>query len=218
MQAHHGPLEATLSNALVLTALESAWKAIQAEHPDTPNARLVIGSGNKGGSYKYHGYYGPERWHVEEDKLPEVMIAGGRFSDGARLTFETLLHEAVHGIAATRGIQDTSRQGRWHNAKFKALAEEVGLVVEKDKAIGHRTTEITDETAVVYAKVIHDLEVAIAGAYRVRERGGTKAASERPGSKTLRCSCDRKIRMTDDDEHEMQEVHCNICGTPFLPV
>ncbi|MFD1534873.1 hypothetical protein [Pseudonocardia aurantiaca] len=34
-------------------------------------------------------------------------------------------HEkAAHALAHVRGIKDTSRQGRWHNARFKALAEE----------------------------------------------------------------------------------------------
>ncbi|WP_297495484.1 hypothetical protein [Pseudonocardia sp.] len=39
----------------------------------------------------------------------------------------TLLHEAAHALAHVRGIKDSSRQGRWHNAKFKALSEELGI-------------------------------------------------------------------------------------------
>jgi len=40
---------------------------------------------------------------------------------------ETLVHEATHALARQRSIQDTSRQGRWHNSKFRALALELGL-------------------------------------------------------------------------------------------
>jgi hypothetical protein len=40
-----------------------------------------------------------------------------------------LLPEAAHAIADRRGIKDTSRQGRYHNARFRTLADEVGLEV-----------------------------------------------------------------------------------------
>ena len=36
----------------------------------------------------------------------------------------TLLHEGAHGLASVRKVQDTSRQGRFHNARYNALAEE----------------------------------------------------------------------------------------------
>jgi len=42
----------------------------------------------------------------------------------------TLLHEAAHGMAATRQIKDTSRQGRYHNRRFAELAAELGITVE----------------------------------------------------------------------------------------
>ena len=40
---------------------------------------------------------------------------------------DTELHEAAHGLAAARGIQDTGRQGRYRNARYPGLAEELGL-------------------------------------------------------------------------------------------
>jgi hypothetical protein len=39
------------------------------------------------------------------------------------------MHEATHGVAWTRQIADTSRQGRSHNGRFRAIAEELGLEV-----------------------------------------------------------------------------------------
>lgn len=46
----------------------------------------------------------------------------------------------AHALAHVRGIKDTSRQGRWHNTKFKALAEELGIEVSKDPRIGWSPT------------------------------------------------------------------------------
>lgn len=52
----------------------------------------------------------------------------------------TLLHEAAHGVASTRGIKDTSRQGRYHNRRFAQLATELGIVVAPDGARGWSAT------------------------------------------------------------------------------
>jgi hypothetical protein len=44
-------------------------------------------------------------------------------------------------MANTRQIQDTSRQGRWHNRRFATLAEGLGLKVTHDpRPAGHRRT------------------------------------------------------------------------------
>src|SRR6266545_1119836 len=58
--------------------------------------------------------------------LPDVVIitgGGEGLRRGARDVLATMLHEAGHGLAAARNLKDTSRQGRYHNAKYKALAE-----------------------------------------------------------------------------------------------
>lgn len=51
----------------------------------------------------------------------EVFVGGEGLARGPADVLATLLHEAAHALAHVRGIQDTSRQGRWHNAQFKAL-------------------------------------------------------------------------------------------------
>ena len=73
----------------------------------------------------------------------------------------TLLHEAAHALAHVRGIQDTSRQGRWHNRRFAELAGEVGIAVTKDARIGYSITAITDETVTRYMGTIMELELAL---------------------------------------------------------
>lgn len=56
---------------------------------------------------------------------------------------ETLLHEMVHYFNKVNGVKDCS--GNVHNKKFKAAAERVGLVVERDKKVGWGITSMTDE-------------------------------------------------------------------------
>ena len=43
----------------------------------------------------------------------------------------TLIHEGCHLYAMQNGIQDTSNRGVYHNRRFKALAEERGLIISK---------------------------------------------------------------------------------------
>lgn len=70
-----------------------------------------------------------QRHHSELPDLaaPESLIGESSSACGHELSFERLLHEAVHGIAAARGVRDTSRAGRYHNRRFLAIAEELGL-------------------------------------------------------------------------------------------
>ena len=210
------PTEPLDRNSHILLVLEDAWDEIRKHHPELPKVRMVLASGNKGGRYKYHGYWHPGQWAAADDRLPEVLISGERLADGARLTFETLLHEAVHGVAHSRGIQDTSRQGRWHNGRFKALAEELGLVVEKCSRIGHRTKDITEETADRYQSEIRRIHCAVDGVFRVKKEGSQAAAEARPKYKTLTCSCERELRVREDDHGEMAEIYCHLCASPFM--
>lgn len=55
------------------------------------------------------------------------------------------LHEIVHLYCRVHDIKDTSRDGRYHNAKFKNIAEMCGLVVLKDEKNGHVVVDIKDE-------------------------------------------------------------------------
>ncbi len=164
----------------VVRALENAWAAIQANHPDLPDAVLITGSGAAGGEW---GHTWADRW--VEGSLPtdteleqggavavatstrktEIFIAGERLACGAKLTFQTMLHEAAHVLAHVRGEKDTSNKGRYHNKVFVKICGELGLVwPEGEKAhatIGFSAVVITDETAAKYADVIDGLQGAI---------------------------------------------------------
>jgi hypothetical protein len=53
---------------------------------------------------------------------------------GQRTSSAYCFHETAHAIAAARGTKETSRQGRYHNGRFKLIAEEVGSLAEGDGA------------------------------------------------------------------------------------
>jgi hypothetical protein len=73
----------------------------------------------------------------------------------------TLLHEAAHGLAGVRGVRDTSRGGRYHNRRYRSLAQELGLEVQETPPIGWSATTVSDATAEDYRQVLNELADAL---------------------------------------------------------
>ena len=92
------------------------------------------------------------------DERTEIMVSGEGLRRDPRSVLGTLLHEAAHALAAARGIQDTSRQGRYHNRKFQAHAAELGIDTEHDPKLGWSITTVPDPTASRYADQLAELE------------------------------------------------------------
>ena len=115
----------------IIKVLEDTWMEIRRWNPEIPPVVIIIASGTDGKHPRW-GHHAPGRWNVAGEQLTEIMISGEGLRRTARDVLATLLHEAAHALAHARGIKDTSRQGRYHNTKFKTCAEEVGLAVEHD--------------------------------------------------------------------------------------
>src|SRR5215207_11309227 len=112
--------------SLLVAALEHTWQTIRSRHPEVPEAVLVVASGSEGKRLNL-GHFAPHRWQVHGSDRHEVLVGGEGLQRGPLDVLGTLLHEAAHGLAQARGIQDTSRQGRYHNRRYAALAAELGL-------------------------------------------------------------------------------------------
>lgn len=57
----------------------------------------------------------------------------------------TIIHEMTHWVNYRNGVQDCSRQGRYHSKKFKTEAEKHGISVSYDSVLGWSITEPTEE-------------------------------------------------------------------------
>jgi hypothetical protein len=154
-------------------ALERVWSAIQDRHSDVPTVVVTLGAGSVGvprGVLKL-GHFAANRWTpggLDSTSIAELFVGGEGLGQGAESVLATLLHEAAHGVADVRQVQDTSRQGRYHNARYKALAEELGLAVTQVGGIGWSDTALANGTATSYAAELAQLASAIT-AYRYAE-------------------------------------------------
>jgi hypothetical protein len=190
-----------------------------------PPAVIVLGAGSIGSSAGLRlGHFDAMRWHTDQanqdqaeaagEQLAEVFVGGEGLRRGPADVLGTLLHEAAHALAHARGIKDTSRQGRWHNTRFKALAEELGIEVSKDPRIGWSPTTLPAATRAAYADTITSLGAALR-LYRAAElpAGGAGKSSSPPACV---CDCGRRIRVA-PSVLAAGPITCGLCGSEFTP-
>lgn len=103
-----------------------------------------------------------------------------------------MLHEAVHAVAFERGIKDTSRQGRYHNARFRAIAEELGPETGRDSRFGWSSTALPPGTTELYRETLRALTQAL-GDHRDHSTALGDARA-RQCEVTLMCDCGHRVR------------------------
>ena len=79
----------------------------------------------------------------EEEQYREINLCAEYLNRNPEEVIATLLHEMCHLYNLQNDIQDTSRSGTYHNAKFKKTAETRGLYVQKCEKYGHCITSPT---------------------------------------------------------------------------
>lgn len=210
------------ASSTIVTALERTWAEIRDKHPDVPDAVIVSGKGRKGMQVTW-GRWHSDLWsdaHARSVTIPELFVAGECLAQGPEKVLETLIHEASHGVADTRKIKDTSRGNRYHNQKFVAIAEELGL---KGPETPHtirgwsacRLAEGTVDTYESFA-ALRDAIVVVIGA-RLEIDDEAEAPTRAPQPK-YECGCEgRYIRMS-KKVYDEGTILCGICTEPFLEV
>jgi hypothetical protein len=201
--------------ALLIAALDRVWAEIRRRHPDVPTVVITVGAGSIGappGTLRL-GHFAAGRWQHADDRLPELFIGGEGLIEGPVTVLGTLLHEAGHGLAHARGIKDTSRQGRFHNTRYKRLALELGLDVTTVGTIGWSATSVPDTTAIEYAHQLDEL-AAVLTAWRHREADPDRRTNHHNGL-SASCSCDRRIHVA-PSTYRAGPILCGLCGSEFI--
>jgi hypothetical protein len=193
------------TSSIVVAGLESSLTDIRKRHPDVPEAVIALA-----GSRRKLGHYAHNRWDRDGNELGELFISGEGLRQGAPSVLGTLLHEAAHGIAAVRGIQDTSRNGRYHNKRYVALAEELGLKVQRRGSVGWSDTSPPDTLLDSYASTIRRLEKTL-NAWR---KGDQQVKAPSRNLALAVCECERRIRVAPATYSE-GPIICGNCSGPF---
>ena len=214
----------------LVAACEEAWRTIQSNHPELPDVVMLLGTGVERGRLVKLGHWWGSRWLADGGVRGEVLLAGEALHLDPETVFEVLLHEAAHGLNAARDTKDTSRGGRYHNARFKRTANEVGLTAEQMDPYGFAKTELGAGTADRYSKEITRLastmriarrlpsgaaaEGQTLGAERDDQSAGSGEVGQREKVKPAECGCGRRMRMA-PTVLAQGPVTCGRCNSDF---
>lgn len=195
MTASYAPRKVT---SPAVSEMESAWGNIRKCHRELPPVAIVVSSGTSHldkGVAMNQGHFAPGRWEDGEDTHHEIFVAGEIVADPERV-LGTLLHEAAHALAHIRGIRDTSRGGRYHNAEYRKLAAEVGLDAAQVGTIGWSDTSLTDEARIRYQGTLGRLARITVTRRAESRREATGRKSNNNGVSASCPTCGRKVRMS----------------------
>jgi hypothetical protein len=229
------------SLALVHEVLVEAARRRQDELPglvETLQDDVVQTAG--GTSRAAYGWFAADTWRYGDRQVHELFLN----ADHRRLepkispaegVLVTLLHEACHVWAHTNGIKDTSRDGRYHNRRYAEIALAIGVQVEKDMRIGHRTPRLTARGRVDYDDLLVRLKdgLVLAREPQVARRGeghdagddqtDTKKAASSPDKyvfASCQCRIGRRTPVTirvANGSWRPDVIRCSTCNTPFTP-
>lgn len=223
----------TMTSSEIVHQLNVAWQAIQDNNPEVPDAMIVTSRRRHKSEANVLGQHCRETWHVPdfEGRLAEITIFGERLADGGAPVLQTLLHEAAHALAGVRDIKDTSNRNRFHNKKFVALAEELGLEGPAESggpALGFSMCTLRQDTFEKYKDIVYRLEETCTAFVVPPEP--EEPAPKKPRQKAF-CSCPSEK----DDEYEFESITwtkalqkkldnlgippllCGICRQAYIP-
>ena len=140
------------------------------------------------------GWYWAKRWINGTSTPAELNVSAEDLKRPADAVLETLVHEMVHQDADERGIKDTSRNGAYHNKRFRELAAAAGLCVpaEPDKRHGFAFTTLGPEGS--RARVAVDGLVSKISPVLVLARAIVPAKASKGKMLLFTCGCGFKIR------------------------
>jgi len=185
-------------------ALEQAHEVIK-EETGAPRATLLVTRDLKG----RRGHFTPfTPWRTNDEVFNEIAFNLETFTSPADL-LSTLLHEVAHSLNYMNGINDCSAN-QYHNGKFKAQAEALGLKTEKSKK-GYAQTSLTDLGAKRWSKALAILE----SAWDLTALGGESAKPKGRNTNLIKavCKCGSIIRTS--ATVLKAGVTCNQCGADF---
>lgn len=125
--------------------LNKVFKLINSEYFDNELEMPTITIQSTVGAY---GHVTTSKvWKTESGKASyELNIGADYLNRPIENIVATLIHEGCHLYAMQNGIKDTSNRGVYHNKRFKALAEDRGLIIEKHSRYGWTITTPSEAT------------------------------------------------------------------------
>ncbi|MCM1220929.1 MAG: SprT-like domain-containing protein [Lachnospiraceae bacterium] len=151
-------------------------------------------------------------WRDSWDTYHEINISAEHLNRPIENVIATLLHECCHLYAMENNIQDTSNNGRYHNKRFKKIAEERDLRISHAQYIGWSVTEPTEKLKAFIKKYNLDKQFNYVRMGAYIPTGGTDGTAKPPKKKSstrkyICPQCKNSVRATKD-----VNILCMDCG------
>ena len=209
--------EATKMSRAV-SQLEHIYNALNTDFYDGALPVPIITVQSKPGTY---GHCTTAKvWQRKDGSTYELNIAAEVLNYAIEETLDTMLHEMVHLYCRESGIQEVSRGGKYHNGRFKTIAEAHGLTCYKEGIYGWNTRP--GDNLVEYALEKGWSEIRLGrsalppiirtGTSGTAQPGAVQGGGKRPSStRKLICPCcGQSVRAT-------KKVNI-LCGNCLLPM
>lgn len=175
---------------------------------------------------KAYAHYTPwSAWSVKDEGKREINISSAYLDRDISYIAASMLHECVHMYNDTvLNVQDTSREGTYHNRLFKEAAETHGLIVTRTEKYGYSKTEPSDELLlwVLEHDELREIEIcrtspsdSITGTHANNSSSIPKVGTN-PMSHTIKYQCPcchNSVRAT-----KVVNIACIDCMNTMLPV
>ena len=153
-------------------------------------------------------------WQRGQEQRHELNIGAGTLDRPIENIVATLLHEMVHLWNIQTGVKDCSREGIYHNKKFRDAAVKRDLDIGYDSRIGWSLTSPTPELCDFIIEQgwddIHMSRLEFSGGRSTTggASGGNGAPVKKSGSRKYQCPvCGNSVRAT-----KAVNILCLDCG------
>lgn len=162
-------------------------------------------------------------WQRKDSSTYELNIAAEVLNYAIEETLDTMLHEMVHLFCRENGIQEVSRGGKYHNGKFKAIAEAHGLTCYKEGIYGWNTRPGDNLVEYALEKGWNEIRlgrnslppIIRTGTGGTAQAGAVQGGGKRPSStRKVACPCcGQSVRAT-----KKVNILCGNCMVPMVEV
>lgn len=187
-------MKQTSKMSRAVSQLEHIYNSLNTDFYDGALPVPVITVQSKPGTY---GHCTTAKvWRKADTEAYELNIAAEVLNFPIEETLDTMLHEMVHLFCRENGIKEVSRGGKYHNGKFKAIAEAHGLTCVPCGQYGWNTTPSDKLFEYALSKHWSEIKIGRAGmplplsAGTAQQESGAVQGGKRPSStRKLICPC-----------------------------
>lgn len=209
-------MKQTTKMSRAVSQLEHIYNSLNTDFFDAALPVPIITVQSKPGSYGH--CTASKVWKRKDGEAYELNIAAEVLDYPIEETLDTMLHEMVHLYCRENGIKEVSRGGKYHNRRFKEIAEAHGLQCVPCGQYGWNTAPGDNLVEYALSKGWNEIRIGRSGpsgrGYQVSPVGELMIGGKRPSStrKYICPRCGQSVRAT-----RQVNILCGDCMEPMVP-